>query len=209
MLARFDDGDPALLEFKSGKGTIWLLMAGWNPGDSQLARSSKFPPLMFRMLEQASGTTTRAQNLAVNQVIVWPKTNDPATIHGTVRLPDGTILKDQSIDTPFAGTAVPGLYSLEVNGKTDVVAVNLAAEESRTSTLPMEQLEGFGVRIGTADSAAEIHRTQERERQLQIEELEHTQKLWRWGVLAAIVLLLAETWLAGRPSAVSPTEAAQ
>lgn len=209
VLARFDDLDPALVEFKTGKGTVWLLTGGWNPADSQLARSSKFPPLMFRMLEHASGTTTRAQNLAVNQPISWPRPDDLATTKGTIRTPDGASLKDQSIDSPFTDTQAPGLYSLEVGGKTDVVAINLAPDESRTSPLPMEQLEGLGVRLGSAESPDEIRLTKERERQLQIEELEHTQKLWRWGVLTAIVLLLLETWLAGRRTASADNELPQ
>ena len=33
---------------------------------------------------------------------------------------------------------------------------------------------------------------------LQFAELENRQKLWRWVIIAAIVLLLGETWLAGR-----------
>ena len=198
VLARFDDGDPALVEFKAERGNVWILTGGWHPADSQLARSSKFPPLMFRMLEQASGVTARAQNLAVSHEIAWPRSKVDSSVTGTVRIPDGSVLTDQPIDRPFAGTSIPGLYTLEMGSETDVVAINLAADESRTAPLPIEQLEALGVRMGTAETPDQLRRTKERERQLQIEELEQTQKLWRWGVLTAIVLLLAETWLAGR-----------
>ena len=207
VLARFDDGDPAFVEFNAGRGHVWMLTGGWHPADSQLARSSKFPPLMFRMLEQASGGTTRPQNLAVGSDIAWPRSSGETSARGIVRPPDGTVMKDVVIDRPFADTQTPGLYSLELEGTTDVVAVNLAADESRTAPLPIEQLEALGVRLGAVATPEDLRRAKERERQLQVEELEQSQKLWRWGVLTAIVLLLAETWLASRRTA-TPVEVA-
>jgi hypothetical protein len=204
VLARFDNGDPAFVEFRAGPGRVWVLTAGWHPADSQLARSSKFPPLMYRMLELASGAVHRPQSLAVGNALAWPRstgetpTTSETRSKGTVRGPVGISLTDLPTDLPFAATRAPGLYTLEVNGVSETVAVNLAAEESRTAPLPIEHLESLGVRLGTAETAEDIRRAKDRERQLQVEELEQTQKLWRWGVLAAIVLLLAETWLAGR-----------
>lgn len=207
VLARFDDGDPALLEFKAGRGTVWVLTGGWHPADSQLARSSKFPPLMYRMLEQASGTTVRPQSVAVGQPIAWPAAPENTSAKGIVRPPEGSPVADLPLDVPFTATDVPGVYSLDAgNGAPELVAVNLDADESRTAPLPLEQLEGQGVRLGTSPTPQEDRRIRERERQLQIEELEQTQKLWRWGLLGAIGLLLAETWLAGRRRVESSTE---
>lgn len=208
VLARFDDGDPAFVEFVVGTGKVWVLTAGWNPVDSLLARSSKFPPLMFRILELASGTTTRNQNLPVGHEIAWNRPHETAGAKGTVRKPDNSVLADVALDVPFAATSSPGLYTLESAGATDVVAINLAPDESRTAPLPIEQLEALGVRLGAVESPEEMRRTRDRERQLQLEELEDTQKLWRWGLLTVIVVLLAETWLAGRRTAV-PTEVAE
>ncbi|MCA9210068.1 MAG: hypothetical protein KDA55_17040, partial [Planctomycetales bacterium] len=45
-LARFDNGDPAILEQALGDGRAILFTSGWHPADSQLALSSKFVPLM-------------------------------------------------------------------------------------------------------------------------------------------------------------------
>ncbi|MBC8117343.1 MAG: hypothetical protein H7062_23345, partial [Candidatus Saccharimonas sp.] len=203
-LARFDDGAPAFVEFPSGKGRVWLMTAGWHPADSQLARSSKFPPLMFRMLEQASGAVSRPESVPVGSSIPWPKSSGEAASHGTVRLPDGRAVTDLPLDSAFAETGQPGLYGLEVEGRSDTVAVNLAADESRTAPLPIEQLESLGVRFGTAERPEDVRRAKDRERQLQLVELEQNQKLWRWGLLAVIGLLLIETWLAGRTG--SPIE---
>ena len=207
VLARFDDGDPAFLEFKRGRGHIWFLTGGWQPADSQLARSSKFPPLMYRMLEQASGVVVRTQNQPVGSEIVWPRPTAEAAMTGTVRRPDGATMKDVPANIPYSATETPGLYGLEVEGKTETVAINVAPEESRTAPLPIEQLEALGVRMGAVETAEQIKRAKDRQRQLQIEELEQNQKLWRWGVLVAFVLLLLETWLAGRRAKTSIPDA--
>ena len=39
-----------------------------------------------------------------------------------------------------------------------------------------------------------------KQRHLLKSQLESRQKLWRWLIVAALVLLVAETWLAGRLS---------
>src|SRR5262245_3697485 len=56
VLARFDDRDPALVEIPLGRGHVFVLTAGWQPADSQLAVSSKFVPLLGGMLDYAVGT---------------------------------------------------------------------------------------------------------------------------------------------------------
>ena len=197
VLARFDDKTPAFVEFKQERGRVWFLTGGWHPADSQLARSSKFPPLLFRILEQAAGDTVRAESLPVGSEIFWRLQGADPTTKGVVQTPTGAV-SGVAINTPFSNTESPGLYTLEADGRTDVVAVNLAAAESQTAPLPLDQLEALGIRMGATESPEDLRRLRERERQLQIEELEHVQKLWRWGILIAIVLLLIETWVAGR-----------
>src|SRR5439155_5244032 len=54
VLAKFDSGDPALLEVPLGKGRVFVLTSGWQPEDSQLALSSKFVPLLYSLLELSS-----------------------------------------------------------------------------------------------------------------------------------------------------------
>ena len=51
VLAKFDDGSPALAQVPVGKGNLLVLASGWNPADSQLAVSSKFPPFMQTLLD--------------------------------------------------------------------------------------------------------------------------------------------------------------
>ena len=85
-------------------------------------------------------------------------------------------------------------------------AVNLDAAESRTAPLSLDELERLGLPIKpTSPSAAQVA---EQKHRLASAELESRQKLWRWLLVAALVVLTVETWLAvwqNRRAAV-PTE---
>ena len=50
-LARFDNGDPAIVSIPAGKGRVFVFTSGWHPADSQLALSSKFVPLLYSIME--------------------------------------------------------------------------------------------------------------------------------------------------------------
>jgi hypothetical protein len=50
ITAKFDSGDPALLEVPRDKGRVFVLTSGWHPAASQLALSSKFPGLLASLL---------------------------------------------------------------------------------------------------------------------------------------------------------------
>lgn len=51
IVARFDSGDPAIVEVPRGMGRLVMFAAGWQPRESQLGVSSKFVPLVTTMVE--------------------------------------------------------------------------------------------------------------------------------------------------------------
>ena len=59
----------------------------------------------------------------------------------------------------------------------------------------METLEQLGCRLVSQAAVAE---NDQRQRQLRDVQLESRQKLWQWLIVAALGVLVAETWLAGR-----------
>jgi hypothetical protein len=188
VLARFEDGDPALVEKAEGKGRLVILTSGWNPADSQLARSTKFVPLMAGLLEgRDPAPLGSAVHLVDDRVALPPGAS-------AVRKPDGTSFKPEPGGTSFAETGQPGVYTIEVPGGPRLFAVNLDPSESKTAPLQVETLEQFGCRLASPErEAAE----RDHLRQMQSVELEGRQKLWRWLILAAIGVLFLETWLAG------------
>jgi hypothetical protein len=191
VLARFEGGDPAIVEQPIGQGRLVVLASGWNPSDSQLARSSKFVPLMAALLE---GRTPPPVELASLTVLDRVPLSDPDQIK--IRKPDGSMVIPEAGSGYFNGTDEPGVYSVESPLNSRVFAVNLDPIESKTTPLSVETLEQLGCRLSA--SAAKVELDREHLRQMQNAELEGRQKLWQALILAAIVVLIVETILAGR-----------
>ena len=191
VIARFEDRSPALWSTSRGKGSLYGMSSGWSRSDSQLALSTKFVPLLSRWLELASGGRLASESYVVNQSVPLPEADGKRSI----RRPDGTQLELADDVTVFDQTTEPGIYTLIDNGAETKFAVNLDDSESETETLGIERLEQFDVATGTAPSQAE---QLERMRQLRETELESRQKIWKWLIVAVLVLLGVETYLAAQ-----------
>jgi hypothetical protein len=73
VAAKFDSGDPALLEVSRDKGRVFILASGWHPAVSQLALSSKFPSLLASLLiTTGAGASVPAQFFAGSQEFKEP-----------------------------------------------------------------------------------------------------------------------------------------
>ncbi|MCA9223417.1 MAG: VWA domain-containing protein [Planctomycetales bacterium] len=210
-LARFDNGDPAILEQALGDGRAILFTSGWHPADSQLALSSKFVPLMQLLLDQAAGGKLVRSSVEVGESLALPAWKSRANVVNARRLrtvtkPDRTIVRLTSDATNFDDTDQPGLYELRSDEETYLFAVNLDASESNTAPLDVGQLEQAGVRLGTEITQAE---RRDRLRQQRDKELEDRQQVWRWLIVAALGILMLETGLASRAARQTnqPTEA--
>ncbi len=197
VVARFENGDPAVVEKTVGKGRLVVLTSGWGPADSQLARSSKFVPLMAGLL--AGRETPLA--LAAASLKIGDRVPLPAAEGLLIHKPDGATVNGGS---SFTDTDLPGVYTVDTPDGPRSFAVNLDPAESKTSPLTIETLEQFGCRLASRALQAN---DPERQRQLQNLELEGRQKLWRWLILTAIVVLIVESWLAGRLSRPHPSRA--
>jgi hypothetical protein len=194
VLARFDKGDPALLQVAVGKGTLLILTSGWNPVDSQFALSSKFVPLLYSMLELSGGVKAHLAQYFIGDAVNLSSTN--AALPFVVRKPDGTEAKVPAGES-FTQTDQPGIYAARAGGETQRFAVNLDPAESRTAPLPLEELERLGLPLKTI-SIETLKKEQEKRVLLQNAELENRQKLWRWLLVTAIVMLLMETLVAAK-----------
>ncbi|MCC9608001.1 BatA domain-containing protein [Blastopirellula sp. JC732] len=193
VIASYTDNTPALWSIERGKGTLYVMSAGWNRDDSQLALSTKFIPLLSRWLELAARGGLAAQSYVVNQPVPLP----PAEGKRSVKTPDGEVQELAQEETTFTATTVPGIYTLIDAGNETKFAVNVADAESETDPLDVGRLEQFNVVLGAAPTqAAQLDQL----RQLRDAELENRQKIWKWLVVAVLALLGVETLLAARRS---------
>lgn len=204
VLAKFDDDSAALIELPVGKGRLLVLASGWNPADSQLAVSSKFPPLMQTLLEWSGSGTAVRQQLLTGDSIPSPASPRNATVQW--RKPDGATVTLPS-GTSFAETAQPGIYSASVAGRDWRFAVDLPLDESRTAPVSSDALAQLGVPLD-ANPPQALAKAQQDQRYLRYAEIESRQKFWRWLLLAVLVVTLGEIllggWLARR---IKPVEA--
>ncbi len=195
VLARFDQGDPAIVEVPVASGRLLLMLTTWSREDSNLAQvTSKFIPLLYDMLDLGGAIPAQVVQYSVNDPIPLALVA-PGGEAFTVTPPDGPVEAVAAGATAFARTKQPGIYKLTAGAKTARVSVNLDVAESRTSPMPMDLLERYGA-PGEAKTV-DATRTAKREALLQSNEAEGRQKLWRWFIAGTLLVLLIETAIAG------------
>jgi hypothetical protein len=192
ILARFDKGDPAIAQLAVGKGTLLLFTSGWHPADSQLALSSKFVPMLYSLLQQSGSIKAHLSQYLVGDAVPVPPASGSDSI--TVQPPQGTPISLKGANQ-FTEANTPGIYVSSGAQPPWRFAVNLPPEESKTTPIPIEELQRLGLpmKITTLDPARGI----EQKKRLQEAELEARQKLWKWLIVATLVVLVVETWVAG------------
>jgi hypothetical protein len=196
VIARFESGDAAIIEKTEGKGRLVVFASGWQPVDSQLARSSKFVPLMTGLLEGRTPPTLGGGGVVFDRV---PMPAIEVAAKGlTVRKPDGAIAAVPRDSAFFSDTGEPGVSTVEEPEGSRSFAINLDPLESKTAALEDVTLQKWGCRLASQAPKPLNHAEL---RQMYNMELENRQKLWRWLILAATVVLIVETWLAGRRAA--------
>ncbi|HPU57669.1 MAG TPA: hypothetical protein PLH97_15530, partial [Verrucomicrobiota bacterium] len=193
VLARFDDGSPALAEVDVGGGRLLVLTSGWHPEDSQLAVASKFPPLMHTILNWSGAAVPVRQQFFTGDAIP-----SPVEAGGPVqwRKPDGSTV-ELAAGTVFTETDAPGIYSAMGGGKETRFAVELVLDESRTAPMLPDELARLGVPLASGAQFASAVPTAEQRRYLHSAEMESQQKLWRPVLLALLAVMLIEVILSG------------
>lgn len=200
IIARFDNGSPAMLALPMEKGTLLLLTSGWHPADSQLALSTKFVPLLFGWLEAAGFSHSAKAGLTVGDALPL------SGLAATVLTPEAKEIA-VSVGAPFVAEST-GIYQVKSGPETRLHAVNLAPEEGRVAVMEVERLKDFGVRLhemsGTRAEIAQNERVKER---LAASEAEKQQQAWIWLLAALLAVLVLETLLGARSARPEPSAA--
>lgn len=198
-LASFDNGHPAILTARVGKGTLIVLASGWHPADSQLALSTKFVPLLFGWLSAAGFSHDPASSLLVGDALPL----DAAQAH-TITDPEN---KTHTVPAGQSFTATQaGLYQVQNAAHTQTIAVNLAPDESRVLPLDPQKLTSYGVKLAAASDSTSATDPAEQQR-LTVTDAEQRQQGWWWILVVLLAVLLLETWFAGRTRQTAPQAA--
>lgn len=191
VLAKFDSGDPAIVEVPAEKGRVFFFATGWHQEDSQMQVWTKFVPLMWSVMELAGAVTPAPTQYFIGDRVPAPTGERTAS---AVRTPEGAT-PPLAGATEFTQTIQPGIYEFAGGAVAQRFAINVDANESRTAPLDAEDLEHLGVPVTLAKSERGIAATDTA--LLQAAEAENRQKLWRWFIAATLAVLLVESALAG------------
>lgn len=197
VLAKYDSGSPAIVEFENKKGSVTLFTFGWHAADSRFVLWSKFVPVVNSLLERVDGTAPPPSRLTVGDPLPLSILGDAKKFE--ITHPSGMTKEGENGSAELILASDPGIYQVawttSSGPRKSFFAANLDPLESRTSPLKLDELAAIGIPLATA---AGEEPTDEEKRQLQSRELEATQRVWQWLIFAGLLLLLLETWLAGR-----------
>jgi hypothetical protein len=188
-LATFDNGHPAILSARIGKGTLIVLASGWHPADSQLALSTKFVPLLYGWLAAAGFSHDPAATLLVGDALPLD-----ATQAQTITDPENKTHSLKPGET-FTTRQI-GLHKIQSTAHTQTLAVNLPPDEGRVLPLEPQKLAEYGIKLSkTTETSSASENTDQR---LTATDTEQRQSLWWWFLAALLASLLLETAIAGR-----------
>lgn len=197
ILARFDDGDAALVERRVGSGRVLVWTSTFDTYWNDFALQPVFLPFVHQITKSLAGFRPPATSQTVGDVV---------DLESIPELALGGEGEAALVATGPGGQAVPirdvlelgdqGFYSLGRDGEElAVLAANVDVRESDLAAVDAEEL---GAALAPAGSAAgatpgvAVERTPD--------ERESTQGLWRYLVLAVLLLLVAEVFVANRLS---------
>ncbi len=202
IVARFDDGAPALLERRVGNGRVLMWTSSLDLQWSDLPLKSVFLPFLHRMASTLAGYREQPLWLTVGEVIEPARS---ASVPGQTRPASRLVLTPGGERVPLDGEGPDvhelleqGFYEVRSEGREAAapvaVASNLDFSESDLSSMdPQDVVAGATGRAGGAAAAGTNVVTTDQER-------ERNQRIWWYLMFAAMLALGAETFAAGRLS---------
>jgi Aerotolerance regulator N-terminal/von Willebrand factor type A domain len=193
VLARFEDGHPALIESSHGSGKVLLFTSTLDASWNDLPLTPIYLPLIRQMTRHLGEREESAWHL-LGQTFVVPAAKDGTP--PAVDAPNGERITDRKQTATgelIINARDPGFYRLRYTEASDYAAVNLDSKESDLSRL---DLDSFVSSITGADSKA-ITAAGTNEK-LNKEEVESRQRVWWTLLILALLLFVAEAVLARR-----------
>lgn len=192
VLARFEDGSPALVESRSGKGRVLLFTSSLGPSWNDLPLMPLYLPFIHQMVRYAGAREENAWYGLGQTFTVRKEANGqlpPVDTPAGARLAEGRNTPDGDL---LVTARELGFYRLRYNAQPGFAAVDTDGAEGDFTKLDFGQFVA-GVTGGTGTGEGS-----EANRNASGEEVEGRQKVWWSLLLLALLLLLAESVLARR-----------
>ena len=192
VLARFEDGSPALLESRTGKGRVLLFTSSLGPSWNDLPLTPLYLPFIHQMVRYA-GAREENSWYGLGQTFTVRKTANgqlpPVDTPAGARLSEGRNTPDGDL---LVTARELGFYRLRYDGQPGFAAIDTDGAEGDFTKLNFaEFVAGVTGGSGTGEGG-------DASRNASGEEVEGRQKVWWSLLLLALLLLLAESVLARR-----------
>lgn len=194
VLARFEDGSPALIEGAAGNGKVLLFTTTFDSAWNDLPLTPTYLPLVRQMVRYIGEREEKA----------WNQLGLPFTV---LKAADGSV---PAADTPsekriterqltangdlIVNAREAGFYKLRYGTQTDYAAVNVDAGESDLSKLDLTQFTAAVTGADPTATSAATTTTASPDK----EEIESRQRVWWILLIASLLLFIAEAILARR-----------
>jgi hypothetical protein len=192
VLARFEDGSPALIESRPGKGRVLLFTSSLGPTWNDLALTPLYLPFVHQMVNYAGARQTNSWH-ELGQTVTIEKRKQSAP--PAVDTPSGVRLTESRSTSEgdlLIAAREPGFYRLRYDAGPDFAAVNIDGAEGDFTKLNFQEfVAGVTGGAGNAESS-------EASRNLSREEVEGKQRVWWSLLLIALLLLVTESIIAQR-----------
>ncbi len=197
VLARFDDGSPALLERRVGRGRVLYWASAFTRSAGDLVLQPVFVPFVQQLVRYAGAGAETPTSLTVGNAI---DVNNlvPADRDAVVFSPSGERIRVAASTGQARSIRLSeaGIYQVRGTGEgaaTQLVAVNVDVAESDLTPLSAETFNDANTARTTSDSFLPAA--------LQPREQEQQQNIWWYLLLIAFVFLAIETFWGNRISA--------
>ena len=187
VLARFDDGAPALMERKVGRGRVIAWMSTLDVAWNDLALKPVFLPFVHRVGAHLAAYIQRPLSLDVGDVLEA----EP----GVVLTPSGERIKAEASNKHVVELDEQGFYEVRPDDKGApglTVAANVDLAESDLT--PMDPQDVAAAAMGKVGGAAAAGTNAS----FTIEEQERAQRVWWYLLLVGLLLLATETVISNR-----------
>ena len=207
ILARFDDGAPALVEHAVGRGRIMTFGSSLDGSWNDLPRQPAFLPLVHELVRYSASWHDDARALAIGASVL------PSDLPGAaaVRAPRWNVTAPSGARSTVGGDGAPatlelseaGVHELRPGGSPGarplLVAANLAPAELDFATFDGLRLTSALAGRPSATAAGTVGPQEET-----LADREARQSTWWYLLLAAALLLLAESVVARRSLSPAP-----
>lgn len=202
VLARFDDGSPALMERRSGSGRTLLWMSTLDLGWNDLPVKPVFLPFVHTMMRYLADYSESPTSLTVGQVVPAARRSGPgaaAPQRGTTIAvaPSGARVTVGAEDGALELTE-QGFYDVRIQGaaadSATTLASNVDLSESNLTAMDPRELVASATGHASAQTAGFADARPSDEAQAQ------AQRLWWYFLVVGGLLLAAESLLSNRLS---------